>query len=903
MNFKKIVASGLMAALAFGMVVSPAQANEPSVLTPQSARKTNLEVERIVANTRVGDGGQEVVSFEITVSDEAILSTVSATDFDIENQISVMPIDIETGQMAEPYADDGIQVSVDGNTLKLTMTPFNYNGTYNGAGWRVTNDKYPELSFTSTDVDTVNTQTLDEFKRGTFTYAGITREYALYVPADAKGPVPLVVWNHGGGEYGIDIEKTLIANRGVTAWPEAGYQTAVLMIQVSNANYGYGAAKDPAKQSLIDQNNALQAALIRKLITDGTVDENRVYVTGASSGGGATMRFLMQYPELFAGAIACCSMDPIVSVHKYSGGFADYDQLVQDFEAAFQGSVFTWDDSQQKMVTKQVDTQELINVPIYFTHAQNDQTCQSTSSQAMYDAFRHLGDTNNRIVLWTDEEMAADGISNAMNGALLHWSWVKVLNHHEDGSPMNWMFQQTRNTAPTEKETIPFTLHAHVFDYGEAIDQVQIDLSSVLGDRTIDTSALTTDMFQVAATATDPYNSNAVLYEDVARTVTSVSVENGIVTLNLACQYNGQGQSTLNYSLDAGRNLSADVAYDITLTKDIALSDSSTIAKDALSFSQDEIFNEETAAFTAGNSDGLNYQLYVPENAADGKDHPLIVWFHGGGEGGYGEAQNNTSQLRANRGALGFAEEGAQQIFGGAYVLAPQSPNSWSRDGQESLDHATALINTIVNTYNIDADRIYVAGCSDGGWMTVNMAIENPELFAAIVPICAAFGSSTDEELLTLKDNNIWMVHALNDTSVEPENTSDRLHALIPSSIYTVYDTVTVDGVNYPGHWSWIYVARNMPTHNGQSIFQWMASKTLADDPITDVEQPGNTETPDKIVQTSDNQMIYPYIGLMLLAVVGMGGYVVARRQRKQEDMQSMIIDRPVDSCLSFLYL
>ena len=143
MNFKKIVASGLMAALAFGMVVSPAQANEPSVLTPQSARKTNLEVERIVANTRVGDGGQEVVSFEITVSDEAILSTVSATDFDIENQISVMPIDIETGQMAEPYADDGIQVSVDGNTLKLTMTPFNYNGTYNGAGWRVTNDKYP----------------------------------------------------------------------------------------------------------------------------------------------------------------------------------------------------------------------------------------------------------------------------------------------------------------------------------------------------------------------------------------------------------------------------------------------------------------------------------------------------------------------------------------------------------------------------------------------------------------------------------------------------------------------------------------------------------------------------------------------------------------------------------------
>ena len=83
--------------------------------------------------------------------------------------------------------------------------------------------------------------------------------------------------------------------------------------------------------------------------------------------------------------------------------------------------------------------------------------------------------------------------------------------------------------------------------------------------------------------------------------------------------------------------------------------------------------------------------------------------------------------------------------MGGAYVLAPQSPNSWSRDDQSSIDHATALIDTIVKTYNIDPDRIYVAGCSDGGWMTVNMAIANPNLFAAIVPICGAYGSSTDE--------------------------------------------------------------------------------------------------------------------------------------------------------------
>ena len=43
--------------------------------------------------------------------------------------------------------------------------------------------------------------------------------------------VPLVVWNHGGGEYAGQLENTLVANRGLTAWVEAGYNTAVLQIQ------------------------------------------------------------------------------------------------------------------------------------------------------------------------------------------------------------------------------------------------------------------------------------------------------------------------------------------------------------------------------------------------------------------------------------------------------------------------------------------------------------------------------------------------------------------------------------------------------------------------------------------------------------------------------------------------
>ncbi|WRK53474.1 prolyl oligopeptidase family serine peptidase [Coprobacillaceae bacterium CR2/5/TPMF4] len=207
--------------------------------------------------------------------------------------------------------------------------------------------------------------------------------------------------------------------------------------------------------------------MIKQLINDGYVDANRVYVTGASSGGGATMRFAMQYPELFAGAIACCSMDPIVWVHfNYQDS---YEQIVANFENAFQGNVYTWDESQGQMVEKAVDTQSLINLPIYFTHAENDTTCSVTSSKAMYEALNNLGAKNNHLTVWSDSEMAEDGIAPQ----ILHWSWVKVLNHNEEGSPMNWLFKQSKEvTEVPETPTVPETPVVDVpADQNQPVDQ------------------------------------------------------------------------------------------------------------------------------------------------------------------------------------------------------------------------------------------------------------------------------------------------------------------------------------------------------------------------------------------------------------------------------------------------
>lgn len=225
----------------------------------------------------------------------------------------------------------------------------------------------------------------------------------------------------------------------------------------------------------------------------------------------------------------------------------------------------------------------------------------------------------------------------------------------------------------------------------------------------------------------------------------------------------------------------------------------------------------------------LNYRLFSPERGRGRR--PLIVWLHGGGEGGSmaDGYYDNETPLRANRGALGFATPRAQRIFGGAYVVAPQSTSAWMLDGPTFAPQIKEIIDEVTRRYPIDRDQIHVVGCSNGGYMTMKMTVDYPRLFASSVPICGvvqSFAGSdrliTDRQLTKITTPT-WLVAAKNDTTVDPVTNTEHAHDLIPRSILTMYDDVTWDGHEFAGHWSWIYVARNDPRHRGTRIWQWMA--------------------------------------------------------------------------------
>ncbi|MFJ3027060.1 prolyl oligopeptidase family serine peptidase [Streptomyces tendae] len=384
---------------------------------------------------------------------------------------------------------------------------------------------------------------------------------------------------------------------------------------------------------------------------------------------------------------------------------------------------------------------------------------------------------------------------------------------------------------------VRFTLNAQVLDGGEQVTSITLETAR-LGR--IDPAGLTTATFGVHAKGTRPFatapDDDVVTDYDLDRTVTAVRLDhNGNIVLELSYGEGQIGGSTLSYLAAEERNVMLDLAYTLTQHAPIVLRNhrSVTIEK----FVQNpRLSDPEVDAFSSHVSgSGMKYRLYSPTDAHSSRrdKRPLIVWLHGGGEGASlpNNYYDNEVTLRANRGALGFATPEAQRIFDGAYVVAPQSTSYWMEDGPRFAPLIHEIINDVARKNGIDRDRIYVAGCSNGGYMSIKMTTVYPTLFAASVPICgivAPFQSDTpmipDSELARISTPS-WLVTSADDPIVDPQANTVHAHDVIPGSLMTLYDHVIWNDHQYLGHYSWIYVARNDPSIDGTHIWQWMAAR------------------------------------------------------------------------------
>ncbi len=143
------------------------------------------------------------------------------------------------------------------------------------------------------------------------------------------------------------------------------------------------------------------------------------------------------------------------------------------------------------------------------------------------------------------------------------------------------------------------------------------------------------------------------------------------------------------------------------------------------------------------------------------------------------------------------------------FVVFPQNESGWS-----SVWQVHDIIDLLIAAYDIDPDRIYIHGLSDGGagtWETLRL---RPELFAAILPMSATIPHGSPiftTEVSKAVPIPSWIFQGGVDGSPSPNNTNqlvDKLRAAGASVRYKIYPTV--------GHGTW------GPAYAETDFFSWM---------------------------------------------------------------------------------
>ena len=261
-------------------------------------------------------------------------------------------------------------------------------------------------------------------------------------------------------------------------------------------------------------------------------------------------------------------------------------------------------------------------------------------------------------------------------------------------------------------------------------------------------------------------------------------------------------------------------------------------------------------------------------------DDPTVVEACiGGGEGG-----TDVSIALMGNEVVSLIREDIQSHFtteggdNGAYVLAVQCPTMWMDtskgmgQGQYPSLYSDVLMATIqhylAENPDVDPNRLYLGGCSNGGYMTMNMLIRNPKFFAAAYPTCEAYldANISDNEIKALTEENIWIVQSYDDTTVDPKvHCIPTFNRLVEAGAKNVWMSMfeSVEGIDNPGtklygHFSWCYLFNDAvtasqeqggelkPSNNGggsvapqgyNNIYEWMNAQVLKD-PVADFPNP-----------------------------------------------------------------
>lgn len=223
-------------------------------------------------------------------------------------------------------------------------------------------------------------------------------------------------------------------------------------------------------------------------------------------------------------------------------------------------------------------------------------------------------------------------------------------------------------------------------------------------------------------------------------------------------------------------------------------------------FAADKAGEQVEKSFKISEGISVPYLQYLPKKfKAEDKDTkwPLMIFLHGRGE------SNGPLDIVTKWGPPKKAKNGDKLPF---ILISPQCPKEdrWSSDTQ--MERIQKLIAHIRKEYPIDDKQIILTGLSMGGYGSWELAAREPDMFAAVMPIC---GGGKTGNASKLKDVNIWAYHGTEDNVVPYQLSVDMVDAIKKAGGKKIKLT-SVEGA---GHNSW------SAAYEDRKVWKWFAEQ------------------------------------------------------------------------------
>ena len=223
------------------------------------------------------------------------------------------------------------------------------------------------------------------------------------------------------------------------------------------------------------------------------------------------------------------------------------------------------------------------------------------------------------------------------------------------------------------------------------------------------------------------------------------------------------------------------------------------------------------------------YRVYVPPNRNPSEKLPVMLYLHGSNRRGT-DNQSQLADLYEN--IKGFPDNWK------FIVVFPQCRENTFWAGP-MMEQSLAALDQAVKEFGGDANRLFIAGYSMGGFGVWQSAITHPDKFAALVSVAGGVepvGEVSDEDkaLLSpqvtaaalapdthraygeaLKSLPIWIVHGSKDESV-PVTESRKLVEGLKAAGNADVNYVELEGV---GHGSVV------PAFSDPKLFEWLTKQ------------------------------------------------------------------------------